>query len=127
MTKTQNDSSVATAETENLKKVKDQLVLDIEEAKKIAEHLAERKKEKSALLSVNDELKSLKQKAMDEEKQKSLEIGRIPNITTETGDYLKIFRTFPDLSAAPCTVVFFYLFNFKMKVFPNLSHLQYKL
>ena len=86
MTKTQNDSSVATAETENLKKVKDQLVLDIEEAKKIAEHLAERKKEKSALLSVNDELKSLKQKAMDEEKQKSLEIGRIPNITAKTGD-----------------------------------------
>ena len=125
MTKTQNDSSVATAETENLKKVKDQLVLDIEEAKKIAEHLAERKKEKSALLSVNDELKSLKQKAMDEEKQKSLEIGRIPNITAKTGDYLKIFCLFPDLSAAPCTVVFFYLLNFKMKVFPILSHLQY--
>ena len=110
MTKTQNDSSLATAETENLKKVKDQLVLDIEEAKKIAEHLAERKKEKSALLSVNDELKSLKQKAMDEEKQKSLEIGRIPNITAKTGDYLKIFGPFPDPSAAPCTVVIFFIY-----------------
>jgi len=74
---TQKDKAVATEENENLKKDKNQLTMDIEEAQKKANHLAERRTVKLALVSAENELKSLKQKSMDEEQQKLQEIAKI--------------------------------------------------
>merc|ERR1712029_263883 len=69
--------STAKEEQENLKEMKNQLAIKVEESKKKAGFLAERKARKEEVTKAEAELKNLHQKAIDEEQGRSHEIAKI--------------------------------------------------